>query len=134
MRYFEVMPINPKSSWPFTPFLVKNVIEIEKAAAAPAATTTLKKMIVCKTVERFFRAGAKVMEHYGMPADLALTIAREQIIREGGKVAKTQIEVAEAAKSDALEKKVIAANDASGDLVAGWLDAAKKGTNDAEGK
>ena len=123
------MPINPKSAWPFTPFLVSTVMQIEKEAAAKPILC--KKMLIVKTVERFFRAGAKVMEHYGMPAHLALRIAREQILREGGATAKAQIELDEAATFDAHEKKVIEANAISGDLVAGWIDAAKqKGTTD----
>jgi hypothetical protein len=112
------MPINPKSSWPFTPFLVQNVIAIETAAKAGVP----KKPLIIKTIERFFRAGARMMEHYGVPADQVLAIAREQIEREGGKVAQARL----AALDDAIVSKVISKQDQSTDLVAGWLtDAAK---------
>ena len=116
------MPINPKSSWPFMPFVVHNVMQIEAAAKQGAS----KKEVITKIVERFFRAGAMVMFHYGMPAEVALKIARDQIVREGGKVAKARLDACEALKNDTLEKKVLNAQEQTGDLIAGWLsDAAK---------
>ena len=121
------MPINPKSSWPFTPFLVANVVSNEELVKKGAP----KKPLVLKTIERFFRAGARVMEHYGVPADIVLVMAREQILREGGPDAKARIDaLAEKATLDALQT----AKAAEG-LVAGWLQqaAAPKPEKDAPG-
>jgi hypothetical protein len=107
------MPINPKSSWPFTPFLVANVVSIEELVKKGAP----KKPLVLKTIERFFRAGARVMEHYAIPADLVLSIAREQILREGGPAAKTSLAAqATQASLHALQT----AKEVEG-VVAGWL-------------
>lgn len=121
------MPINPKSSWPFTPFLVANVVSIETAAKKG----TSKKTLVLKTIERFFRAGARVMEHYGVPADIALNIAREQILREGGKAAKASL----AKEAETSAKKALGTAQEAEGLVAGWLQqaAASGPENEAPG-
>ena len=107
------MPINPKSAWPFTPFLVQNVLAIEMGAKSGLP----KKALIIKTIERFFRAGARLMEHYGVPADQVLAIAREQIEREGGKIAQARL----AALDGAIVTKVLGNQEQSTDLVAGWL-------------
>lgn len=122
------MPINPKSSWPFTPFLVANVVNIEELVKKGAP----KRPLVLKTIERFFRAGARVMEHYGVPADIVLNIARDQILREGGPAAKASLHAqAEKATLHALQT----AKEAEG-AVAGWLQqaAATEPEKDAPGE
>lgn len=116
------MPINPKSTWPFTPFLVANIQAIEVAAKAGIP----KEAIIVKTIERFFRAGARVMEHYGVPADVAISIAHAQILREGGQKAKARLE-----ECDQKQKKQFA-DDLVKALggVTNWLEDAKKATDE----
>jgi hypothetical protein len=125
------MPINPKSSWPFTPFLLANVLEIEKAVKLGHE----RKPLVAKTIERFFRAGARVMEHYGIPADQALAIARAQIMREGGPVARKQLQALSHAETEKAALQAVQVAEASKVAVAGWLAGAKiGGSGEDDGK
>lgn len=109
--------IKQQSSWPMQGLVITLAGEVLKAPSSKRQAAAMK------IIERCVRMGARIAVEFGMPGDVFVALAKQQMIREGGVVAKAAI--AHAAADAALELHEKAA--IQGEAMKAQLDAIFKG-------
>jgi len=104
--------IKQQSEWPFHPFLV------QLAAVIQSADSSDRVPLATKTIERCVRLGAKLAVEFGMPPCVFLSIAEEQMVREGGARAKAHIADHKAEQTETVLTQIKTADTLVDDLFA----------------
>lgn len=91
--------IKQHSDWPFQPFL------IQLAGSIISMPPELRGKMTAKTIERTCRMVARLAVEFGVPPFWIMDTMAHQLVREGGKKFKQQLEAAAAeGQGEALDK------------------------------